>query len=96
MAKKAAKNQTLKKTLNKIKKSIRPLAPLLEIEQRKGAKGVMVGANTVLKIDGKPVKGATGVTFEVNAKGVAKATVTLIGRFKIKGRPLVRTVKLYK
>lgn len=70
--------------------------PLLEIRQREGSKGVMVGANTELLIDGKPILGATGVRFEVNAKGVATATITLIGRFKVAGKVKAKKVKLYK
>jgi hypothetical protein len=81
-----------KSTIKKLKK----LAPLLEISQRKGARGVMVGANTVLKLDGKPVRGAQKVSFEVDAKGIAKAIITIVGRFKVTGRPLVKQIKLYK
>lgn len=70
--------------------------PILEIRQRKGSKGIMVGANTELLIDGEIVRGATGVRFEVNAKGVATATITLIGRFKVAGKVKAKKVKLYK
>lgn len=70
--------------------------PTLEIRQRAGANGIMVGANTELLIDGEIVRGATGVRFEVNAKGVATATITLIGRFKVTGKVKAKKVKLYK
>lgn len=71
-------------------------APLLEIRQKKGSRGVMVGANTELLLDGKPVKGATGVTFSVNAKGVAEAVITVVGRFQISGKVNAKKIKLYK
>lgn len=77
---------TKRKTKNK-------LAPLLEIKQREDSKNkLMVGANTVILIDGKPLRGAQAVKFEVNARGIAKATVTLVGRFNITGRS--RIVKI--
>lgn len=66
-----------------------PKLPIIEVRQRRGSTGVMKGLNTQLLINGKPLKGATGFTFEVDAKGVAHATISLIGRFKIKGK--VRT-----
>lgn len=94
--KKQTKTQA-KKAIEKLKKKVgTATAPLLEIRQRKGANGVMVGANTELLLDGVPVRGATAVTFEVSARGVAKATITLFGRFKVTGRPVTKTVKLYK
>ena len=72
-------------------------APLLEVRQREGSESkVMTGANTELYLDGVKVRGATGVMFEVNARGIAKATITLIGRFDIKGRPVTKQIKLYK
>jgi hypothetical protein len=72
-------------------------APLLEIRQRPGSESkIMVGANTELYLDGQKVRGAQGVRFEVNAKGIAKATITLIGRFAVKGRPVTKQLKLYK
>lgn len=70
------------------------LAPLLEIKQRKGSdKSIMVGANTIILIDGKPLRGAQAVKFEVNAGGIAKATVTLIGRFNLTGRSKIVKIK---
>lgn len=71
--------------------------PLLEIRQKEGTESsIMVGANTQLLLDGKPLKGAQAVTFEVNARGIAKATVTLIGRFKVSGKVRTEKIKLYK
>lgn len=83
----AAKKKTVKKKL----------APLLEIRQREGSeKNIMVGANTIVLVDGKPLRGAQAVKFEVNARGIAKATVTLIGRFNITGRSkIVKIVNKY-
>lgn len=78
------------------RKTVKSKLPLLEIKQREGSKGVMVGANTQVLIDGKPVKGATAVTFEVNARGVAKATVTLVGRFKVSGKVLTKKINTYR
>lgn len=69
---------------------------LLEIRQRRGSKGVMVGANTELFLDGKRVKGARSVSLEVDAKGVAQATIVLIGRFKVSGKVKTNKIKLYK
>lgn len=82
----------------KTKKKIKQKAkfPLIEVKQRPNTGKVMVGANTILTLDGKRVKGARGFSFEVNAKGIAKATITVVGRFKIKGRPQTKTIKLYK
>lgn len=95
MAKATKKTKIAK--LRKLAGTDTETAPLLEIRQREGTeKRIMVGANTQLFMDGKLVRGATGVKFEVNAKGIAKATITLIGRFDIKGRPVTKQLKLYK
>lgn len=90
--------KTTKKAAEKIveKTVTKRSYPLLEIRQREGSEGLMVGANTELLIDGKPVKGAQRVSFEVNARGVATATITLVGRFKVSGRVKSNKVKLYK
>lgn len=100
--KKTTKKKSLVMSKREFDKLINPkpakkLAPLLEIKQREGSEEkIMVGANTILTIDGVPVRGATGVKFEVNAKGVAKALITVVGRFQVVGRPLTKTIKLYK
>lgn len=78
------------------KKTVKRSYPVLEIRQRAGSEGLMVGANTELLIDGKPVKGAQAVTFEVSARGIAKATITLVGRFKVSGKVQANKIKLYK
>lgn len=68
------------------KKTKKFVAPLIEVRQRKGAKGVMVGANTEVLLDGKPLRGATKVTFEVCARGVAKLNVEFLGRMAVSGK----------
>lgn len=90
MATKKAKEKTVSKSTTKRS------YPVLEIRQRDGAEGIMVGANTELLIDGKHVKGAQAVTFEVSARGIAKATITLVGRFKVSGKIKTDKIKLYK
>lgn len=55
-----------------------------EIKQR-DPKGLLHGANTLLLMDGKPVKGATRVTVEVGAKEVGKITIELFGRARVLG-----------
>lgn len=60
--------------------------PTVEIRQRKGSKGVMVGANTELYLDGKKIPNATKVSFEVAARGLAKVTIEIIGNVTISGK----------
>jgi hypothetical protein len=60
--------------------------PLIEIRQKKGSKGPMVGANTEVFMDGKRLAGATKVSFEVEAIGVAKVKVELLGQVVIVGK----------
>lgn len=87
------------KQIEKLKKATGQgyTGPTIEVSQREGSTGVMTGANTVLLVDGKPLKGAQSFAFEVSAKGVAKATITLVGRFKISAKKvLTKKVKLYK
>lgn len=88
-----------KKSVEKLKEKMtaKQSLPLIEVRQREDSESkVMTGANTVLLVDGKPLKGAQSFAFEVSAKGVAKATITLVGRFKITGKVLTKKVKLYK
>jgi hypothetical protein len=61
-------------------------APKLEIRQRKGSRGVMTGGNTEVFLDGKKLRGATKVSFEVAANGVARVNVELLGEVAITGR----------
>ena len=60
--------------------------PKLEIRQRKGSRGVMTGGNTEVFLDGKKLRGATKVSFEVAANGVAKVNVELLGEVAITGK----------
>ncbi len=55
-----------------------------EIKQR-DPEGMLHGANTLLLMDGKPVKGATKVTVEVGAREIGKITIELIGRARVLG-----------
>jgi len=60
-------------------------APRITVRQRKGAEGIMTGANTELLIDGKPLPLVHSFKFSVNARGVAKATIEMFGRVEIDG-----------
>lgn len=55
------------------------------IVQRKNSGGVMTGANTTIKMDGKALTGVTSVSFKVNAVGVAKIQIEFIGQVEIDG-----------
>ena len=57
-----------------------------ELRQREGSTGVMSGANTQLLIDGVPFPLATSIKIEVNARELAKITITAFGRFKASGK----------
>lgn len=57
-----------------------------EIKQRPKSKGLMKGANTVIYMDGKPLRGCYHASFVVDAKGIAKLTLGLYGNFSVKGK----------
>lgn len=58
----------------------------IEIRQKEGSEDqIMTGANTQILLDGKPLKGVTGVKFEVNARGVAKVTLEMYANVKVIG-----------
>jgi hypothetical protein len=62
------------------------IAPKIEIKQRKGSTGVMTGGNTEVFLDGKKLKGATKISFEVAANGIARVNVELLGQVAITGK----------
>lgn len=43
----------------------------------------MTGADTMILMDGKPLKGCCAFMFEVEADGVAKVTMELVGTFSM-------------
>lgn len=49
---------------------------------------IMHGATTEVFIDGKPVRGLSGISFEVGAKQLAKVTMTMYGDVEIFGNIL--------
>lgn len=97
MAKKKVVKKTKAKKLADITAQVqKQSAPLIEIRQKGDSKRIMVGANTELLIDGKPLRGAQSITLDISARAVARATITMVGRFQFTGRPLTKTIKLYK
>jgi len=61
-------------------------ASKIEIKQRKGSPGIMTGANTEVFLDGKKLTGATKISFEVAANGIARVNVELLGQVAITGK----------
>lgn len=63
-----------------------PSVHTFEIRTRKGApKGrPQTGSATEILMDGKPMKGVRKVTFEVEAREIAKMTIEVYGQFLIK------------
>lgn len=58
----------------------------LSIKQKEEAKGkAMTGANTQVTLNGKPLRGCTGIKFEVQAASVAKVTIEMIAEVDIEG-----------
>lgn len=52
-----------------------------ELKPVKGAEGrIAVGANMRLLMDGKPLKGVTSVSFDVQAGKIAKVRLEMVGR----------------
>jgi hypothetical protein len=60
--------------------------PKIEIRQKNGSKGFMVGANTELFIDGKKMTTATKISFEVSAASMAKVNVEFLGEIVVTGK----------
>lgn len=57
----------------------------ITVRKKEGAEGPMTGANTEILLDGKPLKMATGLKFEVSATSVAKVTIELLADVEIEG-----------
>jgi len=71
--------------------------PVIKIKQRKGAKGIMVGGNTEVYLDGKKMNNVTNLELSINAVGVAKIRLEMVGKFEFEGKPILETViKEYK
>jgi hypothetical protein len=47
---------------------------------------MMTGATTEVYLDGKKLLGCTKVIFEVEAGGIARATIEVVGRFAVHGQ----------
>lgn len=63
--------------------------PTIKIKQRKGASGVMVGANTEVYIDGKKMNNITGLELTIGARSVAKIKMEMVGKFEFEGNPVL-------
>ena len=48
--------------------------------KKRSKKGADTGANVILSVDGTIIKSATSFEYKVNAKGIARMTIKLIGR----------------
>ena len=57
----------------------------IEIRQRAGKTGIMTGANTEVLLDGKNLKFVTSASFKVDAEGVAKVTLEMVGDVVVTG-----------
>ncbi len=58
---------------------------------------VMTGANCLVLMDGKPVKGLKSIKLEIVTQEVAKLTMEVFGQFMVKGEigtPLIEKVPL--
>ena len=65
----------------------------LVIKQKEDAKGkAMTGANTLVTLNGKPLRGCTGIKFEVQAASVAKVTIEMIAEVDIEGEFVVGSI----
>lgn len=58
----------------------------LTIRQIKGSRGIMVGANTEVLLNGKKLAGVRSASFSVNAKGVAEVSLTMLGTAEVEGK----------
>lgn len=59
--------------------------PKFELRMREGATGLMTGANTELLMDGKRMGTVTKVKVEVEARGLARMTLEMLGQFNVTG-----------
>ena len=57
----------------------------ITVRQKAGSKGLMVGANTEVLLDGVPLKYATKFSFDVEACGLAKCKIELLGHVDLEG-----------
>lgn len=63
----------------------RPSIPTIELRTKTPGK-VTTGANSELLIDGEPVKGVTSVSINVDANGMGRVKLELIGNIKASGK----------
>lgn len=59
-------------------------APKIELRKKKRAKGkILTGMNCEVYVDGKKLRGVTGYNLEINANGVAKVTLEMVGDISV-------------
>jgi len=64
--------------------------PQLVIQPRRGAAGISTGANTLVTLDGKPLGGCYEITYECNAKEVARVTLKMYAQVIVKANVKLR------
>jgi len=58
----------------------------IEIRQKPNTLGITRGGTTEVLLDGKRLKGITSASFNVEAAGLAKVTLTMVGDLSVKGQ----------
>jgi hypothetical protein len=53
----------------------------IEVRKREGAEGILTGANTVILIDGEPLKGCTRFQIDIKAQGLAVIQIEMLADF---------------
>ena len=59
--------------------------PKYELRMREGAVGLMTGGNAQLFVDGKKIPFVRKVKVEVEAGGLARMTLEVLGQFEVSG-----------
>jgi len=57
----------------------------IEIIKKTDCPNATMGSNTEVRLNGKALKGVTSASFHVEAGGLAKVTLTMIGDLSVKG-----------
>lgn len=94
---KAPKKTLLKKPVKKTaKKATTPAltmgnVPTIEIRQKPESTGISTGGNTELFIDGERMRSVRSLSLNVDARGVAELSLTMVGRIVSGKKPVKKT-----